>query len=819
MRIIFAMYLLLYNLQGVAGQSAFQLLASLDTSQSATVKVELLDSLSMTYLQEKKYLKAVAANLEGVDLAEKSLKDKKITHNLRDKLVGEIFEAIPPGRLKALEHEMDGKYRNAKLYNGLSFYFRKKDRPYSTVCAEKALNLSTQSSDSLLAHENIGYSFLGQFNFAEAEPHFKNALEASIETKDTFMIIRVQRALAELYTRTYKLDKAMECLTQAMDLHRKWPYSQKKTIWTIQNGFAYVCQERGDLDKTIQIRKEIIEVVSAEQDSHAIVFCYANLASDLLRKGDLYKSLSLLRKSHEWILRNSPEGLPFISLDLGECYYEMGVYDTALIYLQEAIDYAKEYETYGYACDGYQLISELYFVLGDTVSANDYDEKAYDCHWEHSSIDLNTSAKVYEWTSGYHQRRGHLDSALVAIDKGLELIYENGIDGILPGLLIRKGELLYEKKMYERTGQVLGEAQQAAREHGLSKDECDASYLLAMALSELKQYPEALEHALQAEEVAKEINYSKRLQDIYKLLAVTHHRLGDGEQAYLYHLKYTELKDSLYGFVQKDRLARYETLFQLKEKEMEKELLEMEKERQGAVLKRRTLLLVAAGVAILLLTVASLLYIRWSKTRAQKLLRSQIAKDIHDDVGGILNYMYITAKDAMEQSPDIPVVKDKLQKAIALNDQAVVALRNLIWKTENKPVPLANFADRLRAYTNNIFEDISIPYSLKINGFDADRKLPSDTQYHFFMMYKEALNNAIKHGEGGPINIGLLHQDRGIELTVSNPFLVPVEQGTDSYGGGHGLKNMRERAAALKGDIEFSEESDTFTVRLKIKTA
>ncbi|MEZ4959735.1 MAG: tetratricopeptide repeat protein [Saprospiraceae bacterium] len=816
----FLFFLLIISLlHKASGQNPAQLVASLNKAQSAAEKVKLLDSLSMVYLDGRMYKKAIIANLDAFAINEKTLKDSKITRDLTKNLHNKIFESIPSDNLKTLSSELDSKYLVANFYNGLSRYFRKKDPYYARACAEEALKVSKQPRDSLLAHDNIGYSLLRQFQFKEVEPHFEIARRISHETKDTFMMIEVLINLGQLYSQTYNLNKATECYTEAMNLYQKWPYADKETKTLLQSRMAYVYRNKGNLDKAIDIRKELIEAATAEKDTQTVEIYCLILAEDLMRTGAFKEALPLFKNGHKWLLGNMPEQLVNFSLDLGECYFEMGVYDSALVYFHETIDYAKRYGQNLYACDTYNFMADLYAGLGDTIAAQQYDEKAYACYSEYLIGDEYAHAEKYDLFSHFHQKRGHLDSALVAIDKGLEIVVRNEINARLSGFLIRKGELLYEQKMFERAGQVLGEAQQAAREHGLSKEECDAYYIMAMAQSELKLYPEALEHALQAEQVAREINYSKRLQDIYKLLAVIYHRLGDGEQAYLYHLKYTELKDSLYGFVQKDRLAKYETQFQVKEKEMENELLVIEKERQAAVLKKRTLLLVAAGVAILLLAVASLLYIRWSKTRAQKLLRRQIAKDIHDDVGGILNYMYLTAKDAMEQSPDIPVVKDKLQKAIALNDQAVMALKDLIWKMESKPVPLAHFAGRLRAYTTNIFDDISVPHKLEVDGFGAERKLPSDTQYHFFMMYKEVLHNAIKHGDGGPINISLLHQDRVIELTVSNPFSVSDGHGADSYGGGHGLKNMRERAARLKGDLDISQETNTFTVRLKINAA
>lgn len=85
---------------------------------------------------------------------------------------------------------------------------------------------------------------------------------------------------------------------------------------------------------------------------------------------------------------------------------------------------------------------------------------------------------------------------------------------------------------------------------------------------------------------------------------------------------------------------------------------------------------------------------------------------------------------------------------------------------------------------------------------------PAGVQLAVYRILQEALTNALRHGDGGPVDVRLAwHPDR-VDLEVGNPFTTaagPAEPG-------HGVIGMRERAQLAGGSLAVSAEGGRFAV-------
>jgi signal transduction histidine kinase len=81
-----------------------------------------------------------------------------------------------------------------------------------------------------------------------------------------------------------------------------------------------------------------------------------------------------------------------------------------------------------------------------------------------------------------------------------------------------------------------------------------------------------------------------------------------------------------------------------------------------------------------------------------------------------------------------------------------------------------------------------------------------------FLIFKEAIHNIVKHASPTYVKIDMRNQDSEFELKVKNDINTPREK---QAVGGHGLKNMKQRAASIGGTLEVEAGDNSYTVILR----
>ncbi|WP_243233388.1 sensor histidine kinase [Microbacterium sp. CIAB417] len=90
---------------------------------------------------------------------------------------------------------------------------------------------------------------------------------------------------------------------------------------------------------------------------------------------------------------------------------------------------------------------------------------------------------------------------------------------------------------------------------------------------------------------------------------------------------------------------------------------------------------------------------------------------------------------------------------------------------------------------------------------------PGAIQLAVYRILQEALTNALRHGDGGSVEIHLAwHPDR-VDLTIANVAGAPTGP---NLGGGHGIIGMRERAQLVGGVLRAEREGGLFVVRARL---
>jgi signal transduction histidine kinase len=198
------------------------------------------------------------------------------------------------------------------------------------------------------------------------------------------------------------------------------------------------------------------------------------------------------------------------------------------------------------------------------------------------------------------------------------------------------------------------------------------------------------------------------------------------------------------------------------------------------------------------------------KERSIAQVRSQIAQDIHDEVGAGLTKISLSAQVAvLEASPELPKKLEKLGRdARHLARQ----LREIIFAMN----PDFDHFHEMQAYFREVANDFWEESPILIH-FDfpkpavLDLKVPPDIKRQLLCIFKEAQNNIAKHANATEIHLVLktvAKQDYLLEIRDNGKGFDYDEQHLISKG----LSGMRRRAAQIKADFYIWSSPNNGTI-------
>lgn len=193
--------------------------------------------------------------------------------------------------------------------------------------------------------------------------------------------------------------------------------------------------------------------------------------------------------------------------------------------------------------------------------------------------------------------------------------------------------------------------------------------------------------------------------------------------------------------------------------------------------------------------------------------RNRIARDMHDVVAHSLAVVIAQAdgaRYAAARNPD--AATDALAAISGAARSALADVRMLLTQLRHSegPGPQPTLADLEQLYAHVRAAGVD----LRVDVDPAPvAEPPAAAQLAVYRILQEALTNALRHGAGGAVDVGLSwHPDR-VRLIVRNPATAGSAAGD---GRGHGLIGMRERAQLVGGTFEAGLDGDVFTVRATI---
>src|SRR5262249_38937301 len=214
------------------------------------------------------------------------------------------------------------------------------------------------------------------------------------------------------------------------------------------------------------------------------------------------------------------------------------------------------------------------------------------------------------------------------------------------------------------------------------------------------------------------------------------------------------------------------------------------------------LMLVAIGLILILY--------RFYRYRVGRLLeleriRTRIATDLHDDIGSSLSRMAILSEVAKRQMEGAGNGSVSILTEIAESARGVVdSMSDIVWAIDPRRDDLKNVVFRVRQFASDLLGAKGISWTFQAPAEFDKAKLNPQQRRHIFLIFKEAISNSARHADCSSVwlSLAIVHNKIIAEIRDDGRGVAVVSDQVGGIGrGGHGLLNMRSRAAQLGGEL------------------
>lgn len=292
------------------------------------------------------------------------------------------------------------------------------------------------------------------------------------------------------------------------------------------------------------------------------------------------------------------DGVCVVYVNMGSAYRQLGKFSEALRYLLEAIRIAEKLGNKDRAAACMIAIGNIYRQKKNYDYGLKYNNDAYKIFVEVKDLEgqalaFNNSGIIYSELKNHDKALEYYHKALKIRDS-LGLMLEIGscyssiaceyseMNELTKALLFNNKSL----KINEKFGNI----------RGIAIDRTN----IAEVYTKQKKYNDAIVQLSEARILAEEINFKELIKEIYLSLSENYDHIGDYKSGLDFHRKYVDIKDGIFNDRENEIIAEAATKYESEKKDSEIKLLNKDKEVQSVDLKRKSVIIWAAFIGLIL---------------------------------------------------------------------------------------------------------------------------------------------------------------------------------------------------------------------------
>ncbi len=189
--------------------------------------------------------------------------------------------------------------------------------------------------------------------------------------------------------------------------------------------------------------------------------------------------------------------------------------------------------------------------------------------------------------------------------------------------------------------------------------------------------------------------------------------------------------------------------------------------------------------------------------------RESISHDLHDDVGATLNSISVYCDIAKEQIQKVdPQATETINRIGVSSRYLIDSINDIVWAVNPKNDVFENITTKMRLFAADLLIQNDVAIDFYVDGNLNTLNLSVEARKHFYLIFKEAINNIYKHAKCTEVKTRIELVGDKISMTISDDGI-----GFDSskVQQGNGQISMQNRAKKLNGTLEIQSQSNKGT--------
>jgi ligand-binding sensor domain-containing protein/signal transduction histidine kinase len=188
-----------------------------------------------------------------------------------------------------------------------------------------------------------------------------------------------------------------------------------------------------------------------------------------------------------------------------------------------------------------------------------------------------------------------------------------------------------------------------------------------------------------------------------------------------------------------------------------------------------------------------------------ELVRRRIATDLHDDVGSSLTQISLLSEVAQQRlNGQEAALSEPLSLIARLSGELVDAMSDIVWAINPKKDHLSDLSQRMRHFASDVLTMRQIELQFQSPYEEQDVKVGANVRREVFLIFKESINNLVRHSGCSKANVEFRVEDERMVLILSdNGKGFDVTQKSN----GHGLTSLKERCKSLGGELTIDSHT------------
>jgi ligand-binding sensor domain-containing protein/two-component sensor histidine kinase len=219
-------------------------------------------------------------------------------------------------------------------------------------------------------------------------------------------------------------------------------------------------------------------------------------------------------------------------------------------------------------------------------------------------------------------------------------------------------------------------------------------------------------------------------------------------------------------------------------------------------------LLLALGIAFI--TYGIYRY-RINELLKRQAIRNKIAQDLHDNMGSTLSSISVYSQVAKiyKQKERQDELQHTLEKISTISGEMISEMNDIVWAINPRNDSMDTILQRMDSFAKPLLASQGIQFHLRYDSSIRNLNLEMTKRKNFYLIFKEAVNNALKYSEARNLWVDISSESQYLVLTIKDDGkgfdTSNIKANTSATLGGNGLQNMQIRAK--EADAAFQIES------------